>query len=59
MFEDYEWFDQEVEALENQLLNGHITQEEYRRSLFELRQDLEEAQYRDDMIAAGRGHLLR
>jgi len=54
-----DWFDEEVEALEEQLRRGEINLMQYRQYVREMRQDLQEQQDREDIIAAGRGHLLR
>lgn len=54
-----EWFDKEVEALEEQLAVGHITPKQFAEALRELQRDAKAQQDREDIIAAGRGHLLR
>lgn len=54
-----DWFDEELAALQEQLENGEITLNEFNVYVHELRQDLEEQEYREDMISAGRGHLLK
>lgn len=54
-----DWFDEEMNALEEQLDKGLISFEEYYEARRELIQDLREAEYRKAMIDAGRGHLLR
>lgn len=54
-----DWFDREVEALEQQLEAGEITQAEFRREIAALRRDARDQQDREDIIAAGRGHLLK
>lgn len=54
-----DWFDREMAALEEQLESGEITQQQFRREVVSLRRDAQEQQDREDIIAAGRGHLLR
>jgi hypothetical protein len=54
-----DWFDKEAEALDDQLARGEITIEEHRREMRLMVQDAKEQEDREDIIAAGRGHLLR
>lgn len=54
-----DWFDKEAEALDDQLARGEITIDEHRREMRLMVQDAKEQEDRQDIIAAGRGHLLR
>jgi predicted transcriptional regulator len=54
-----DWFEEEMEALERQLMNGAISHEDFNKHVRELRRDAQEQEDREDIIAAGRGHLLR
>ena len=54
-----DWYDKEFEALERQLARCQITMRQFCRELRELNRDAQEQQDREDIIAAGRGHLLR
>lgn len=54
-----DWFDEEIAALERQLHNGSISQEDFNRHVRELRRDAQEQEDREAVIEAGRGHLLR
>ncbi len=54
-----DWFDKEVEALEQQLAEGQITRAEFQKEMNELRRDAQEQEDREDIIASGRGYLLR
>ena len=54
-----DWFDKEADALDDQLARGEITADEHRREMRMMRQDAQEQEDRQDIIAAGRGHLLR
>ena len=54
-----DWFEEEMAALERQLMNGAISHEDFDRHVRELRRDAQEQEDREDIIAAGRGHLLR
>lgn len=54
-----DWLDKEMEALERQLEEGRITQQEFRAYARELERDAQDQEDRADIIAAGRGHLLR
>lgn len=54
-----DWFEQEEVALEALFRCGEITREEYQREMRALRRDAREEEERAEIIAAGRGHLLR
>lgn len=54
-----DWFDDEVEALRKQLEAGEITRREFDLAMSQLTYDMKEQEDREDIIAAGRGHLLR
>lgn len=53
-----DFYDEEIAALELDLAAGYITSEEYHKHLYELQEEYKEMKYRQDMIDAGRGHLL-
>ena len=53
-----DWFDAEADALDEQLERGEITHEQHRAEMREMSRDAQEQQDREDIIAAGRGHLL-
>jgi hypothetical protein len=61
MATDMNWnqFEREEDALVEQLNNGEITREEYNREIRELRAAAREQKDREDIIASGRGYLLR
>lgn len=54
-----DWFDKEMEALDWQLNRGLITPSEFRDAERELKADAKKQQDREDIVAAGRGHLVR
>ena len=54
-----DWFDKEMEALEEQLIRGDISMSEFRAASRDMQRYAQEQEYREDIIAAGRGHLLR
>lgn len=53
-----DWFDLEVEALEQQLGSGEIDLKTFRREMADLRRAAQEQEDRENIRAAGRGHLL-
>ena len=54
-----DWFDKEMEALEQQLERGEISREQFHRERRQLQRDAQEQDDRADIIASGRGYLLR
>lgn len=54
-----DWFDREMEALEQQLRHGEIDMTTFRCEVASLRRDAQEQEDRESIIAAGRGHLLK
>ena len=54
-----DWFDKEMKALERQRDEGVISDQKFKAYARELQRDAQEQEDRDDIIAAGRGHLLR
>ena len=54
-----DWFKEEMEALERQLMYGAISHEDFNRHVRELRRDAQEQEDREAIVAAGRGHLVR
>lgn len=54
-----DWFDREMAALKQQRDADEITESQFRQEVASLRRDAREQQDREDIIAAGRGHLLK
>lgn len=54
-----DWLEKEMEALEHELEEGRITRQEFRIFARELERDAQDQEDRENIIAAGRGHLLR
>jgi hypothetical protein len=54
-----DWLDKEMEALERQRDEGVISDAKFKAYARELMRDAQEQEDREDIIAAGRGYLLR
>ena len=57
--DNWHFYDDEVEALQKQFDANEITKREYDLAMVQLTYDMKEQEDREDLIAAGRGHLLR
>lgn len=54
-----EWLEAEMDALQARYERGDMTKQQYDAEARSLLRDADEQQTRQDIIDAGRGHLLR